>query len=121
MKPFILFSNGLVFSLCFFPFCSSLQKQTGSISRQVDLIEDLAVKLPENDRPRFLKALENIRKEEKEKDSVLIDAIEETKKSIGEAMESKEDSGKWYGIRNLAVFLGLAAIAFLALRFGKVI
>ncbi|TGM32200.1 hypothetical protein [Leptospira biflexa] len=105
MKPSLYFANGLIFTICFFPYCSSFTNQTGSIGRQLDLIEDLENKLPEEDRPRFRKATQNIRTEEKEKDSQLQEFKTEAKESNKETLKAKEDSGKWYGLRNLGIFL----------------
>jgi hypothetical protein len=121
MKPSLILSNGLVFSLVFFPFCKSLENQTGSISRQLDLIEDLENKLPESERPRFRKALLNLREESKIKDDSINAYRKEAKDSIETTLESKEDAGKWYGLRNLAIFAGIGFAIFTALKLtGKI-
>lgn len=113
MKPSLYFANGLIATICFFPYCTSLTNQTGSIGRQLDLIEDLENKLPEEDRPRFRKAVRNIKTEEKEKDSLLVEFKTEAKESNKETIKTKEDSGKWYGIRNLGIFFISMVIVYL--------
>lgn len=121
MKPAILLSNGLILSICFFPYCSSLSNQSGSITRQIDLIQDLTNKLPEEDRPRFRKALENIRTEGIEKDLTIQEYKTEAKESVRETLNTKEDSGKWYGLRNLGLFIFTIGILYIAGKFLKVI
>ncbi|MDF3822200.1 hypothetical protein P3G55_20015 [Leptospira sp. 96542] len=121
MKPSIFLANGLILSICFFPYCSSLQTQYGSISRQLDLIEDLEEKLPEKDRPRFRKALTNIRAEEQGKDNTISEYKTEAKESTQQTIQTKEDSGKWYGVRNVSIFLGVCFVAFFGLKIAKII
>jgi hypothetical protein len=102
--------------LLFVSQCTASIKQNGSINRQLDLIEDLKEKLPVEDRERFSKALNNIRKEESEKDNYLNGLNGKLEKSISETMDTKEISGKWLGIRNLALSLFAAAILFFGFK-----
>ena len=119
MKSSVYLASGLVLSLVFFTFCSSLENQPGSISRQLDLIEDLENKLPENERTRFRKALVNLREEGKIKDDSISLYKLEAKDSIETTLESKEDAGKWYGLRNLAIFAFVGLAIFTALKLTK--
>ncbi|TGN09757.1 hypothetical protein [Leptospira ilyithenensis] len=115
MKPFIIIGF-ILYSVCFFSFCSSLEKQPGSIARQADLIEDLANKLPEEERTRFRKFLDNIKIDERLSDV----AIQTTKESAQDAQElateRSADAGKWYGIRNLYIGAVIIALGFFAWR-----
>ncbi|TGN07441.1 hypothetical protein [Leptospira bandrabouensis] len=107
MKP-ILIIGYIVFSIVFFPFCSSLEKQEGSISRQISLIEDIEAHLPEPERKRFQKFKENLIQEDKIIDKALSDSKKLAVKSQEMAIEKSEDSGKWKGIRNLIISLAIA-------------
>ncbi|PKA08669.1 hypothetical protein [Leptospira harrisiae] len=85
--------------------CTSLEKNQGSIGRQLDLIEDLEKKLPEEERPRFRKAVTNIRDEERISDNNLKDVKTENKTLQNQSLEVSTDAGKWYGTRNTVIGL----------------
>lgn len=85
--------------------CTSLEKNQGSIGRQLDLIEDLEKKLPEEERPRFRKAVANIRDEEKISDNNIKDVKTENKTLQNQSIEVSTDAGKWYGTRNTVIAL----------------
>lgn len=93
--------------------CSSLEKQSGSIGKQVDLVEDLLEKLPAVERPRYKKFLENVREEERKMDNTIEQMREAAITAKLEAAKSSGDAGKWYGIRNM--FLGLMGFAIVSL------
>ncbi|MCZ8156204.1 MAG: hypothetical protein O9264_08810 [Leptospira sp.] len=106
----------LVFIL---PFCSTIEKKEGSISRQLDLIEDLEAKLPPEDRQRFRKGIENIRQEERISDSTIIKNKDIAEDAQEKAFESSNDAGKWEAIRNtaIAIFISfLCYVGFLGLK-----
>jgi len=105
----------LVF-LAFFLSCSSISAP-GTIARQADLVADLEEKLPEDDRQRYRNFLKNIVQEEKVKDDLVEDAKKKTEVATSEAMEAKEDAGKWAGLRNFAFYALIAVTVFFALRF----
>lgn len=93
--------------------CTSLEKNQGSIGRQLDLIEDLEKKLPEEERPRFRKAVTNIRDEERISDNNLKDVKTENKTLQNQSLEVSTDAGKWYGTRNTVI--GLISILVVSL------
>lgn len=90
--------------------CTSLEKNQGSIGRQLDLIEDLEKKLPEEERPRFRKAVTNIRDEERISDNNLKDVKTENKTLQNQSLEVSTDAGKWYGTRNTVIGLILILV-----------
>ncbi|XDD46385.1 hypothetical protein AB3N60_17030 [Leptospira sp. WS39.C2] len=85
--------------------CTSLEKNQGSIGRQLDLIEDLENKLPEEDRPRFRKAVSNMRDEERISDKNIKDVKTENKTLQNQSLEISTDAGRWYGSRNTVIAL----------------
>ena len=106
MKP-ILIIGYIVFSIVFFPFCSSLEKQEGSLTRQLALIEDLETHLPEPERKRFQKFKENLIQEDRIIDKSLAESKARVIRNQEIALEKSEDSGKWKGIRNGFILLGI--------------
>lgn len=115
MKP-ILIIGYIVFSIVFFPFCSSLEKQEGSLTRQLALIEDLETHLPEPERKRFQKFKENLIQEDRIIDKSLAESKERVIRNQEIALEKSEDSGKWQGIRNLILFLSISLVCFLVYK-----
>ena len=119
MKPFILIGF-IVFSSVFFPFCSSLEKQPGTISRNASLIEDLETKLSDpQDKARFKKFISNIREEERLSDRTIEESKTNALEAHRKALESSEDAGKWYGIRNLFYMISFAFVCFVGFMVGK--
>lgn len=117
MKQLVVIGYTL-FSICFFPFCSSLAKQEGTIARQVSLVEDLENKLPESERPRFRKFLNNIQKEEVLSDRTIKETSKEAKEAHSVALEKSEDAGKWFGLRNLFIGAVIAFLLFVGFKVG---
>ena len=94
--------------------CTSLEKNHGSIGRQLDLIEDLETKLPEEDRPRFRKAVSNMRDEERISDKNIKDVKTENKTLQNQSLEISTDAGRWYGSRNTVIaFISILAVSVL--------
>lgn len=119
MKPFILIGS-LICSLVFFPFCSSIEKQPGTISRNASLIEDLETKLSDPlDKARFKQFISNIREEEKLSDRTIVESRTNALEAHRKALESSEDAGKWFGIRNLFYMLAFAFVCFVGFTVGK--
>ena len=100
---FILFSS--------FQFCSTIQKQPGSIAKQVELVRDLGNKLPEEDRPRYNKFLDNIVDEEVKQDKTIEVTRKESEKASKIAINASQDAGKWKGIRD--TFFAILFVVFL--------
>jgi len=118
MKPFLVIGI-LIFSVCFFPFCSSLAKQEGTIARQVSLVEDLVEKLPEAEKPRLRKFFTNVIAEEVLSDRTIKETSKEAKEAHSVALEKSEDAGKWFGIRNLFTWAVIAFLLFVGFNVAK--
>ncbi len=119
MKILIL----LIFFGSFFH-CTSLEKNPGSIAKQIDLVEDLVEKLPEEDKPRLKKFFNNVRAEEVKQDKTIENTKDDAMVSKRIALDSKEDAGKWQGIRNtfiaiISIFV-ITLIGYLIIKLGLV-
>jgi len=96
--------------------CQTLRQEPGSISKQIDLIEDIASNpnLDQVTQSRLKVALENIRSSEQAKDNDIIQASKLTAKAEKIALEKTEKAGKWDGAITLAWLIGIALALILA-------
>lgn len=118
MKPFII-KGSFIFSICFFPFCSTLDKREGSLTRQVELVRDLETKLPKEDQSRFHAFLDNIKEEDKRSDNTIKRVTEQAKEAQETALDKSEDAGKWFGVRNVFIALISAVLLYFGFVVGK--
>lgn len=105
--------------ILFLSSCQTLRQEEGSISKQIDLIQDI-VSNPNLDpitQSRLKIALENIRSTEKAKDKDILKAIDESLNSKKIALEKTDKAGKWEGARNILILIGILIGAILAFHF----
>ncbi|GBF49392.1 hypothetical protein LPTSP4_09050 [Leptospira ryugenii] len=118
----IHFYLGFLILLSLFYSCTSISKSPGSIAKQVELVRDLEIKLPIEDRPRYQKFLKNIVEEESIQDRTIESTKRESEKNSKLAMNASEDAGKWQGIRNTFIaivsILILCIIGYIVFRLG---
>jgi hypothetical protein len=97
--------------------CQTLRQEKGSISKQVDLIEDICrnPNLDPDTQKRCTTGLNNIRESEKAKDSDILQANKEAKRSNQIAIEKTEAAGKWDGARNVLILIGIGLALILGL------
>ena len=97
--------------------CQTLRQEPGSISKQVDLIQDICSNpnLDQVTQGRCRKGLENIRSSEKAKDKDVLEYKKEALESNSIALEKTEKAGRWDGAVNLTILFGIVLALILGL------